>query len=228
MSIKNIVNKLIPSYAVLPLLSIIALNTITYTGTRMINGNFHFYDFSTKLDDMIPLCPAMVLFYVGAFIQWIICYLLIGREEKYFCYRYTSADAIAKLICLFFFLVYPTSMIRPEITGHGLFSDVLSLIYRIDEANNLFPSIHCLESWLCFRAVCHMKGVSLSWKHFNGFFTIGVCLSTVFCKQHVVVDILGGILAVEIGLMISGFILNTVKMDKQRGYRKEGQSTKTM
>jgi len=150
------------------------------------------------------------------------------KRRKKLLLSFSSADAIAKLICLFFFLVYPTSMIRPEITGEDLFSDALSLIYRIDEANNLFPSIHCLESWLCFRAVCHMKGVSLSWKYFNGFSTIGVCLSTVLCKQHVAVDILGGILAVEIGLMISGFILNTVKTDKQRRYRKEGQSTKTM
>lgn len=94
-------------------------------------------------------------------------------------------------------------MVRPEITSSGLMMSLVNLIYTLDAPVNLFPSIHCLESWLVFRGSLACKKVSKAYKVIMFIFSVLVCLSTVFVKQHVVIDIIGGILVVEIGILIS-------------------------
>ena len=65
----------------------------------------------------------------------------------------------------------------------------------------LSESIHCLESYMVFRGSLNLN-VSKSYKIGMGLFMILVCLSTVFVKQHVVVDIVGGICIAEISYQI--------------------------
>lgn len=208
MSNKRKNERLIPSYGCHLLIAMVLLNGITYYGTRLIHGSFHFYNLSGILDDKIPLSPVFILFYAGAYLQWVLGYILIAREEKYFCCKYIHGEYVAKLICLVFFLVMPTTMVRPELTGNDIFSWMLRIIYKTDMPDNLFPSIHCLESWICFRGIWNMDWVKTRWKWLNLFMTIGVCLSTVFCKQHVVADIIAGILVAELGLYISFKMFN--------------------
>ena len=48
-----------------------------------------------------------------------------------------------------FFLAIPTTNVRPNIVGNGIWENAMIWLYKIDPANNLFPSIHFLTSWLC-------------------------------------------------------------------------------
>ena len=79
----------------------------------------------------------------------------------------------------------------------------MRLIYRADLPDNLFPSIHCLESWLSFRAVWKVRDLPKSVRIANGVLSLFVFASTVFVKQHFLPDILGGILAVELGYLLT-------------------------
>ena len=47
---------------------------------------------------------------------------IIGRESKKLCYEVCSAEMIAKLICLVCFIMMPTTLTRPEITGTGFWN----------------------------------------------------------------------------------------------------------
>ena len=71
-------------------------------------------------------------------------------------------------------------------------------MYRQDAANNLFPSIHCLDSWLSFLMVYKAKTVSKKYKVFVGIFAIMICISTLTTKQHVLPDLISGILIAQI------------------------------
>ena len=158
-----------------------------------------------------PLVPFFIVFYILAYGQWILCYLLIARERKEYCYRFFVGDLIAKTICLVVFLVFPTTLNRPEITGGGIFEQLVAFIYSLDAPDNLFPSIHCLESWMCYRG-CRKLANAPGWlpEWFSGanlVFTLLVFASTVLLKQHVLIDIAGGVATVEIGLFLSGKIL---------------------
>ena len=49
----------------------------------------------------------------------------------------------------------------------------------------------------------HLKKVPKGYKIGMFIFTLLVCMSTVFVKQHVFIDIIGGILVVEFGLFLT-------------------------
>ena len=198
-----------PTYSILPIAAMLGMNMVAYMGTRIFTTGRYHYNIESPLDRMLPLVPFFVVFYVLAFAQWSTGYLLIGREKKEYCYRFFLGEIIAKAICLVIFLVFPTTLNRPEITGNGIFERLLAFIYSVDAADNLFPSIHCLESWMCWRG-CRKLTQSRLPAWFSGanlVLTLLVFASTVLCKQHVLIDIAGGVAVVEIGLFLAPKIL---------------------
>lgn len=201
--IKKLFFKIIPDYAVIPIFLALFFNCFTYFVLPLLLGNAKHYDLSFALDYVIPFMPVFIIAYFGAYIQWVFSYLYHCRQSRDICYHIVSADLIAKIICFVFFLVLPTTIVRPEVTGNGIFDDLARLLYKIDKPVNLFPSIHCLESWICFRGAFKVKNVSKVYIAVQCVFTLFVCASTVFLKQHFFVDIIGGIAAVEIGWFIS-------------------------
>lgn len=194
---------IVPKYAYVPLLLAVLLNMIVYNGSKLITNQFFHYDFSTIVDSFIPFWSIFILVYILAYVQWIVGYIVISREDKETCYYYMIAEVIAKLFCLFFFFIIPSTIVRPAVLGNGILDTLTKFIYSMDEPVNLFPSIHCLESWMCFRGSMHLKSVSKTYKWGMFVFSILVFLSTVFVKQHVFVDIIGGILVVELGLYLA-------------------------
>lgn len=196
------IEKILPRYAYLPLFMAVAINMLVYSGSQVITNHLTHYDLTMGIDEFIPVIPAFVVIYLLCFAVWVIGYILIGRESKEYCFYYVTADIIAKLICLVFFIAYPSTNVRPEL-GTGIFNDLLGFIYKTDPAVNLFPSIHCLESYMVFRSSLKMEKVPKLYKIFTFVFAILTCMSVVFTKQHVFIDIIGGILVVEVGLYIA-------------------------
>ena len=194
---------LVPKYAYMPLIVAFGFNLLVYSGTKWIAADWPHYTLSLSLDAQIPFCPAFISIYILAYLQWCIGYLVIARDSRALCYHMVAGDLVAKLICLGCFLAIPTTMSRPVLTGTGLWETLTRIIYWFDTPVNLFPSIHCLESWICFRAALLSKRLRFGYKAGMLLFTCLVCASTVLVKQHLLLDIAGGILAAEIGLFVS-------------------------
>ena len=195
--------KLIPKYAFFPILVSLVLNMCAYFGTRLFTDSLYHYDWSIPLDHNLPLVPFFAIPYVLAYIPWIVGVIIIVRDNKELCYKIMTAEQIAKFICLIFFVFWPTEIIRPAITGDSFSECLTRLVYHLDEPNNLFPSIHCLLSWIVFRGTVKCKKTGIWIKIFMFAQAIIVFASVVLIKQHVVVDIIGGIAAVEIGIFVS-------------------------
>lgn len=193
---------IVPKYAYFPLAMAIVANTLVYNVSKLVTNHFFHYDFTMAVDEAIPLVPIFILIYVFCYVEWVVGYILIARESKEYCFQYVAADIIAKIICLIFFCLVPTTYVRPEL-GTGIFNDMIAFIYKMDGPVNLFPSIHCLESWMCFRSSIKMQKVPKIYKIFTLIYAFLVFLSVVFVKQHVFIDIIGGILVMELGLWIA-------------------------
>lgn len=193
---------IVPKYAYFPLIMVVVANTLVYNVSKLVTNHFVHYDFSMKIDGMIPLVPIFITIYILCYIEWIIGYILIARESRDYCFYYVAADIIAKILCLVCFCIIPTTFARPE-PGTGIFNSMIAFIYMVDAPVNLFPSIHCLESWICFRSSMKMQKVPRIYKIFTFVFAILTFLSVVFVKQHVFIDIIGGILVIELGLWIA-------------------------
>lgn len=198
---------IVPGYAIFPLILALMINNCIYIGVAQLKNHLSFTSLATPFDAHIPFIAPFVIFYVLAYVQWVLNYILIGRDSKKLCYQFVAADILSKIICLVFFLFLPTTLVRPEVTGTDVFSSLVRLIYSVDAPVNLFPSIHCLESWCCIRAAfqINLKTPKRTriYRILTIIMSIGVFLSTLFIKQHVIVDIFGGIAAFEIGLFLS-------------------------
>ena len=84
------------------------------------------------------------------------------------------------------------------IEGNGIWDLLAGWLYSIDAADNLFPSIHCLVSWFCFLGIKDQKRIPTWYKRVSLVLAVLVFLSTIFTKQHVLVDVAGGVILAQV------------------------------
>lgn len=190
-------NRIIPGNMRIPLALAVVFNCITYYGARILTADRIHYDLSIGLDDRIPFMPWTVSIYWGCYLFWIINYIIGCRQRSEEAFRFVSADFAAKAVCLICFLALPTTNSRPAVEGSCVWSELMRMLYRVDAADNLFPSIHCLTSWFCFIAVRKNPGIPGWYKAASLLIAVSICLSTLTTKQHVLIDVFGGIALAE-------------------------------
>ena len=172
-------------------------NQLVYWGGAALAETRHHYQFSTALDRAIPLIPWTVCIYFGCYAFWALHYCLCAavplRARRFF-----TADFIAKGVCFVFFVGLPTTMARPAVQGLNVWESLVRALYILDAPVNLFPSIHCLNSWLCWASARDIPAFSRGYKAFALCAAVAVCVSTLTLRQHVLLDEAGGILLAEV------------------------------
>ena len=149
----------------------------------------------SKLDDKIPFCEYFIVPYLLWFV-WIagtfVYFYIKSRDDFYHACRYMFTGMI---VCLIIYTLIPNGLnLRPEITNNNIFSRLVDMIWSVDTATNVCPSIHVSSTVAVHLTICHAASVrnkkpirTLSW-----IVTILICLSTMFIKQHSLVDVLCG------------------------------------
>lgn len=142
----------------------------------------------TSLDRAIPFLPAFsvpYLLYLPA-LFWIVAYGIMA--SPYFVRIAASALAI-QLAAAVVFRYHGTYVPRPAVTGRDVFSRLTSFIYANDKPFCAYPSLHVAYSVFCgywaavlFPAIAPAAAV----------FALAVVVSTLFLKQHALVDVTSG------------------------------------
>lgn len=184
---------IVPAYGFFPLVFSFVFNCLVYSGSRAVAGSWYHHNIESNLDLRLPFLPQFLIIYFGCYIFWAANYILAARQDREEVYRFFTADFISRCVCLMIFLAYPTTNTRPVLEGSGFWDLLTGWLYSIDAADNLFPSIHCLVSWFCFLAVKGQKKIPIWYKAVSFILAVLVFLSTLFTKQHVIVDVAGGI-----------------------------------
>lgn len=200
----NRINRIVPKPMQLPLVLVLVWNGLAYFCTRLVNSGLHHHDLSLPLDGSIPLIPWTVSIYLVCYGFWVVNYILAAHQDPEEAWQFFAGEFLAKMVCLVCFLLLPTAIARPEITGTDFWSRLLSLVYLLDSPDNLFPSIHCLVSWFCCIAVRKNPKIPRWYKGFSLVFTLLVCISTLTTRQHVIVDTFSGVLLAEAAYRIAG------------------------
>ena len=195
---QKILAGMIPEYSLFPLILAFSFNMAVYTGARLIAGGWPHYNIESKLDRALPFWPPAAAVYLGCYLFWIANYILIARQKKEEVCRFFWSDFLSRIVCFVFFLVFPTTNIRPFVEPEGFWNQVMCWLYSIDAADNLFPSIHCLVSWFCYIGIRGKKDIPVWYRGFSLIMALMVCVSTLLTKQHVMVDVIGGVLLAEI------------------------------
>ncbi len=196
--------KWIPRYAFFSFAGCFVWNCMIYWITQNVITVFDLplHDLTTAMDQRVPFVPVWVGIYVLSFPFWVVSYALAAREnsrEDWF--RFVFADMASRVVCGLIFLLYPTTNVRPVITGDGFWDWAMSVIYAADPPLDLFPSIHCLASLMCWLGIRKCERLPLWYRRCTLLFAVLIFASTQFTKQHYLVDIFGGT-AVALGCFI--------------------------
>lgn len=159
----------------------------------------HFHPIHSRLDDFIPFNEYFIIPYFiwFAYIFITVAYfLLTSKKDFYKCCAYLFSGMT---ICLFIYTVYPNGHhLRVDLDALGrsnIFIDMLAKIYSVDTSTNVFPSIHVFNSIGAYIAIKrHQQLKKIKWLQWSTLLlTILICMSTVFLKQHSILDIFGAI-----------------------------------
>ena len=81
---KDYILKIVPKYAVLPLIFSFVLNMVIYAGTMVLCADFYHHDFTTAFDRAVPLIPEFTSIYLICYVFWIANYIMIAGIGKEF------------------------------------------------------------------------------------------------------------------------------------------------
>ena len=158
------------------------------------------------LDDKIPFCEYFVIPYYFWFI------FLIGMMVYGFFWdeaalkNYMKFTAITYAVTLIVYAVYPTAQnLRPEtFQNNNFFTQTVKFAYKVDTNTNVCPSIHVLGSMAVYFAARKSKFFGgKAWRIAFLAVTVLITLSTLFIKQHSVLDIA---FAVLLGVLVYPFV----------------------
>jgi membrane-associated phospholipid phosphatase len=154
----------------------------------------------SKLDDYIPFNEIFIIPYFLWFIYIFVTvtYFFLTSKSEY--YRYCTYLFTGMTICLIIYSVFPNGhYLRADLNSLGrsnIFIDMVARLYRFDTPTNVFPSIHVFNSIAAFIAIHKSERLKkIRWVQISSFvLSFLICLSTVFLKQHSVIDGMGAII----------------------------------
>lgn len=142
------------------------------------------------LDDRIPFCEWFVIPYVlwyGLVVFSLVWFLLYNVEHFKALQTYII---VTQVVAMAIYIILPTRQdLRPEIfPRQNALTELVAALYRIDTNTNVCPSLHVAYSLGIASVWLREKAANFAWKAFVVLAVVLICLSTMFIKQHSVVD----------------------------------------
>jgi membrane-associated phospholipid phosphatase len=139
------------------------------------------------LDHAMVLQPAWMIVY-GSLYVFVLLPLIVVRQEQLF--RRALKWLFVLTVAYIGFITYPTIAPRPDVVlESGFAAWSLRLQYSLDQPYNCFPSLHVAHSFVSALAAYRVhRGVGIA----AALWAVLVGVSTVYTKQHYVVDVVAG------------------------------------
>lgn len=200
--VKSMIRRWIPRWlplgTILPYGLIFGFQCAIYFFTELYVRNLDKMSFHTVIDAKIPFVEPFIYIYLSCYILWIINIPLAGNVSKNHFYKLCTTSLICVLISGVCFVLFPVTIDRPTVTGTGLTASFVRFLYKIDSPVNLFPSLHCISSWLAYVAVRGQDVIPKPYRIFSCVYAISICISTQVLKQHFLADLVVGVALVEL------------------------------
>ena len=157
-----------------------------------------------KLDDMIPFCEWFIFPYMSWHVSllWMSLYTLAYDIPAF--KRFMWNLILTTVIAVATYIIWPNEQqLRPDLSTLGR-SNILTwatgIIYTVDTNTNVCPSLHCIGGFaILFAALDMPQFRKKGWVVFFVIFALMICASTVFMKQHSIVDFFAAIPVIIIG-----------------------------
>lgn len=155
-----------------------------------------YYPVHCALDDAIPFCEYFLIPYLFWFVFLIgihIYTLLFDTEGFKKLMRFIILTYSAAMLI---YMIFPNCQeLRPvEFQRDNVFTRLMAALYRFDTSTNVCPSIHVIGSVGVMLCAWHSKHFSTAgWRIAFGLAALLISVSTVFLKQHSVIDVLAAL-----------------------------------
>lgn len=158
-------------------------------------------------EDRLPFLPVFEYLYVLTFFVPALVIVTVRDYARFT--RLVRAFAIVLVVAYTTYLVFPVYFARPRLVVDSLHTWLLSLQY-IDKPYNHLPSMHVTLSWLTVWAsdVSRRSRIALA------IVAIGISISTLFVKQHYLVDVIAGTVLAWASWQLAGRLSLTASQSK--------------
>jgi len=139
------------------------------------------------LERAIPFLPWTIWIYFSFFIFIGSTVFRVGQE---LFWRFILSGALAAIIAWSFVLLLPISFDRPDpaLIESDLYRRIYTFVHEADPSHITFPSLHVALTWICNFLLWNRPGRAL-----RIVLGVAISLSTLFTKQHLISDVIGGI-----------------------------------
>lgn len=140
------------------------------------------------IDDAIPFVPWTIWIYFSFFI---FIGVTVFRVEDSLFWQFVASASLAACIAWTVVLVLPITSVRPDpaLIDSELYRRVYTFVHAADPHHITFPSLHVAVTWICNFVLWQRSGRALRIA-----LGVGISLSTLLTKQHLVYDVIGGVL----------------------------------
>lgn len=181
----------------LSLMLSINLCNMFYTIINGSNANRPIHDIVVGFDRVTPFLDFFIVPYIiwYPFIFLGLTYMCMRHRSEY--YRAVVGLVIAHLLCYIVYILYQTTVPRPIIGDDTFFLRLVNFIYSHDEPYNCFPSIHVITTYLMLKSY---KSINMNkiWHAILRLVGLSIIASTLFVKQHGILDVISAIVLAEI------------------------------
>ena len=181
-----------------------------------VPSSAHYWVSYCYFDDLIPFDEHFVLFYYMwyPFLVFLGLFLIFKDSQSF--KRYMYFIAIGFTFSIIVCLLFPNGQnLRPTIFADDNFMvDMVKALYRVDTNTNVIPSVHVIGAFAGMFGVLTTKKIKSQWIRISSIFLgIMIIISTVFIKQHSVLDIIAGVIVSAILYYIVYIVIRN-KMQK--------------
>lgn len=181
--------KVLPYFLFLPgyLLAFFLLETF-------ISGDTGYWSSYIFLDDYIPFLEGFVVFYCLWYPFLIVPGLYLFFKDIPEFKRYIWYLICSFAICFAVYILFPNGQdLRPAVFERdNIFTDIVGLLYSADTNTNVFPSMHVTGALGAAATFFRTDGLK-KYRSASLIIAVLICASTVFIKQHSLLDVFGGI-----------------------------------
>ena len=177
-------------------------------GAMERGGHLHYHLIHTWLDDQIPFCEYFIIPYFlwFAFNVGVVTWFVICADVREY-YKLAAALTLGMTLFLVVSYLYPNQLdLRPDtVPVNNICGQLVAFLYRTDTSTNVLPSIHVYNTMVLCYAVNGNERLRRNKKLIIGtnLFGASIVLSTMFLKQHSVIDVgLGLIVSVLIQMVV--------------------------
>lgn len=147
------------------------------------------------VDDMIPFCE----YFIVPYFFWFVfiaaaCVWFFFKSQKELT-QMALGLIIGMSLTVAFYFIYPNGLgsVRPEtFPRDNIFTDAVKFLYSTDTSTNVCPSLHVYNTLVVIAAVFNSKTFKhpAAMKIVVSVIGLFICASTLFLKQHSLIDVI--------------------------------------